>query len=137
MDATKIFTVLCACLLLICLILTVTSLLIMQKTLERGAAFQEQAAATVGAFLQGWRCPHQSEHEEAPPADVEADVLYNRFTLKETGGKIGVYSDEGYLIRTFDIDVSTLPPEAREGLRVGVTFHSWRELIALIEDYES
>ncbi len=139
MDTTKIFTILCAFLLLICLVLTLTTLVIMRQALDKSMAFQSQAAALVRAWF-----PTQEPTDKAPdgsadpPAnDMAADVLYNRFTLKEHNGKVGVYSEEGYLIRTFDISVSTLPREAREALESGVTFHSWRELIELIEDYES
>ena len=136
MDITKTFTILCAILLLICLVLTVTTLIIMRQTLDKSLAFQSAVLAmhTIPPTLE---TPKDTTHDDPPPADVEADVLYNRFTLKEHNGQIGVYSEEGYLIRTFQISVSTLPREAREALKKGVTFHSWRELLQLIEDYES
>ena len=137
MDITKVFTVLCAILLLICLILTMTSLVIMRHTLDKGIAFGRAVAAinTIPPVAEG--STDNNNSSTPPPADVEADVLYNRFTLKEHNGKVGVYSEDGYLIRTFEIEVSTLPQEARTALKNGITLHSWRELIRLIEDYES
>lgn len=140
MDTTKLFTILCAFLLLICLILSITSLIIIGHVLNETDAWQERAAVLVDTidrriaqFGNGNDLPASTETEP----DVEADILYNRFTLKETNGKVGVYSEEGYLIRTFNIKVTTLPREARDALSKGITFNSWRELIALIEDYES
>lgn len=71
-----------------------------------------------------------------PSEDVEADILYDVFSLRESNGKIGVYTEAGYLIRLLDVDVATLPRADREQLSEGICVNSWRELIALIEDYE-
>ncbi len=137
MDTTKIFTVLCAILLLICLVLTVTSLVIMHQTLDKSLAFQGAVSAMAATRPTPQESTDEGSPDDPPPADVEADVLYNRFTLKEHNGQIGVYSEDGYLIRTFEVEVSTLPREARDALEKGVTLHSWRELMQLIEAFES
>ncbi|MBQ7378037.1 MAG: hypothetical protein IJW71_06965 [Clostridia bacterium] len=144
MDTTKLFTILCAFLLLISLILSITTLVIMRHALDETAAWQKKASAVVsslsslGALLQ--EVPDTSVSDETPPAEepsTNVDVLYNRFILKETNGQVGVYSEDGYLIRTIAVQVSTLPKEARDALAEGMVFNSWRELIALIENYES
>ena len=74
--------------------------------------------------------------DDHPSEDVDADVLYDVFCLRESGGRIGVYTDEGYLIRTLEVNVATLPESDRERLSVGIAVNSWRELISLIEDFE-
>ena len=72
----------------------------------------------------------------SPIEDVEADTRSNAFSLRESNGKIGVYTEAGYLIRLLNVDVSTLPKTDRDRLAVGISVSSWKELIALIEDYE-
>ena len=139
MDTSKFFTVLCAILLLICLCLTLATVAVLRFTLNKAQGMQESAAVLSDVILS--QSPDTApEEESAPPLpdeDVAADILYGSFVLKERNGEIGVYGEDGRLIRTFAVRVSTLPREAREALRRGVTFHSWRELMALIEDYSS
>lgn len=69
-------------------------------------------------------------------ADVEADVLFDSLTIRETNGKIAIYTADGLLLRTLDISVNTLPAADQSALATGITVNSWRELIALIEDLE-
>ncbi len=67
--------------------------------------------------------------------DVEADILFDSIVLREKDGKIAVFSPDGVCLHTLDILVSTLPESDRLALSNGITVHSWRELIALIEDF--
>ena len=144
MDTTKLFTILCAFLLLISLVLSITTLVIMRHALDETAAWQKEASAVVGSLStlgSILKDPPSTDVSEDPPPNEEpsadVNILYNRFLLKETDGRVGVYSEDGYLIRTIDVQVSTLPKEARDALKKGMVFNSWRELIALIENYES
>lgn len=73
---------------------------------------------------------------EEPEKSVDADVLYDVFCVRETRGKIGIFTSEGYLVRMLDVDVSTLPEADRSALAEGIAVTSWGELIALIQDYE-
>ena len=77
-----------------------------------------------------------SDKTETDSTDVDADILYDVFCVRETNGKIGIYTEEGYLIRTLNVNVATLPAIDREKLSDGIAVNSWRELISLIEDYE-
>ena len=139
MDASKIFTVLCAFLLVICLTLSITALVVMRHAVDELAAWQEGVSIPVG---NPDPLPTDTE-EESLPSDTpdgkettEADVLYNRFYLRAVEGGIGVYTEEGYLIRHLAVAIETLPLQEQNALREGIRVSSWRELLERIQDYE-
>ena len=76
--------------------------------------------------------PENESSEESVDVDTSGDV----FTLRDSNGRIGVYTEEGYLIRLLNVSTATLPAIDREQLASGVFVHSWQELISLIEDLE-
>ncbi len=146
MDTAKIWTVLCAFLLLICLTLSITSVVVLRNALAENDAWQTRAQALTEDLVA---CLSRLEEDpdsipvDTPlddggsgDADMDADILYNRFCLRETGGKIGIYNDEGYLVRLLDTDVQTLPPSEREALQNGFCVNSWEELLEWIQNYE-
>ena len=136
MDAAKLFTILCSIMLLIALLLSMTTLIILNHAVEETATWQRKAVSLLHALedakdvLSTPALPDQSE-------DVAVDILKDDILVKEVDGTIGVYSADGYLIRKVNVRVSTLPREAREALKNGLHFASWREVLDLIEAYES
>ena len=136
MDAAKLFTILCSIMLLIALLLSMTTLIILNHAVEETATWQRKAVSLLHALedakdvLSTPAPPDQSE-------DVAVDILKDDILVKEVDGTIGVYSADGYLIRKVNVRVSTLPREAREALKNGLHFASWREVLDLIEAYES
>ena len=141
MDTSKLFAILSAFLLLICLTFSLTSLTVLRNTVDETDARLKEAEALIGALNDSITdlekiAPSISVSVDSEGEDIETDILYNRFWIKETGGKIGVYSEEGYLIRLIETDVSTLPKAEREALGVGISVSSWSELIERIQDYE-
>ena len=142
MDATKIFTVLCAFLLIICLTLSITALIVMRHAVDESEAWLERAEIMVGKFdvltqeleTESDSIPSSTD-TEAP--STEADVLYQRFCIKAAGEKIGVYTEEGYLVRMLDVALQTLPEGKQAALADGIFVSSWRELIEQIQDLES
>ncbi len=138
MDVTKIWTVLCAFLLLICLTLAITSLVVLRNAVAETDAWHSRATALTDE-LEACIAVFGEERDSYPTGavpDTEVDVLYNRFCIRETGGKIGIYSDEGYLVRLLDTPVSTLPSEERRALEKGITVNSWEELFERIQSYQ-
>ena len=74
----------------------------------------------------------QSSPETAAPDSVAPTALY---TVREIGGRIGIFDMGGALVRTLNVPVSTLPRADRQQLAVGITIHSEEELQTLIEDF--
>ncbi|MBQ9761296.1 MAG: hypothetical protein IJW16_08115 [Clostridia bacterium] len=90
----------------------------------------EQTVNIISANVTAWFTP-----ESTPPStDVEADVLFESICIRSKDEKIAIYTSDGILLRTLDINVSTLPTSDQQALERGITVNSWRELFALIED---
>ncbi len=144
MDKIKIAVILFAFLFTVCTLLSVFSFLLVFTTAKQTELFTQSTEF----FLQelSAKVVQQEDADKVPDApvsedpkedgEVEADILYNTFTVREANGKIGVYTEEGYLIRTLQVDVQTLPAADRTALSKGIELYSWRELISLIQDYE-
>ena len=142
MEISKVFTLLCAFMLIICLALTVTSAVVLKNAVEESQEWQLRAQTILESVEVFQR---NDDLTEAAPTDppvtedeesTEADILYNKFYIREVNGKIGVYCDEGQLIRMIDVPVSLLSSRDQKKLKEGIRVNSWNELIALIQDYE-
>ena len=77
----------------------------------------------------------ESESIKQPEAAPETAVPTALYTVREIGGRIGIFDAGGALVRTVNVPVATLPRADREQLAVGITIHSEEELKALIEDF--
>lgn len=142
MDIPKVFTLLCAFMLIICIVLTVTCAMILKNTVEETEKWQlrtQNILDSVEVFqnnnaLNGDTQTEPPTKEDCP--STEADILYNKFYIREENGKIAIYCDEGQLIRVLDVPVKLLSSKDQKKLREGIRVNSWNELIALIQDYE-
>lgn len=144
MDISRVFTLLCAILLVLTLVLSITSLLVLKGTVEESEKWQLHAQALLGdieVFAES-NTSERDTHTEASkpsqsePPSTDADVLYNKFYIRETNDKIGIYCDDGQLIRTLDVNVKTLSEKDQTRLKQGIRVNSWSELVSLIQDYE-
>lgn len=141
MDKAKWTVILFGIVFSICTLLSLFSFLLVYSTArqcELQAQGVEEWKQSVHEQIDRMEALIVSNQEELCPDDecVESDVLYERFCVREENGKIGVYTEEGYLIRSLSVNVQTLPEADRAALKNGIEIHSWRELIALIQDYE-
>ena len=59
------------------------------------------------------------------------------FILKSEDGKIGLFSEEGQLLETINVNIKTLPVKDRLMLNEGIAVSSREELNSLIQDYTS
>ena len=142
MDTSKLFAILCAFLLLICITFSITSLVLLRNTIDATDARLETAdvlLADLSVSIEKWKKENDSVSvsTDTDSDELDADILYHRFILRETGDRIGVYTANGHLIRTIETIVSTLPPAERDALSAGICVDSWEELFERIQDYES
>ena len=141
MDTTKIMTALCAFILLVCLVLCITTLIILRNAVEEHRAIQTGAQTLVEELdrsLDEWS--EKIEQDDASPPNTEeipteGNALSDTIYLRTTGNKIGVFTKEGSLIRVLEVNPNTLPKRERDALREGIEIHSWEELLSLIRDY--
>ena len=136
MDISKLLTLLCAILLMLTLLLSVTSVFmfkeISQWNVESYLKNEDKSDSTTATDSTD----HAENNEEEPLVNgtqnedspsVDADILYNKFYIRELHGK---------LIRTLNVKVAALPQSDREKLKNGIRVNSWNELVSLIQDYE-
>lgn len=132
-------------LLLLCLGFAVATLASLRNSVDETLRLKERASEVLSDFdarLAGLILPESDETENIPvsvdPADdpTETDLLSAPLVIRDIGGRIGVYSPDGYLIREIAVDPSLLPAADRQALLAGVEVRSYRELIERIQDYE-
>lgn len=139
MDMSKIMTALCGFTLAVCLVLSVTTLTVLRNTIKEHDAVQQEAQCLVDDLNEYAKMLRQEESDDAslPTSTVPSGTVTvsGAITVRESGGKIGIYTEEGYLIRLLDVSVESLPSADREALKKGIRVESWKELLSLIEDY--
>lgn len=138
MDLPRVLTALCLFLLSICLIFSFCALFSLRHALNDATLWQAEAQATIDK----WNSQLQEQNTNSPQpsdpidTDIPVDILYDCFCIRDSGGKIAIYTDDGYLVRVLDIPVCMLPSADQEALQNGITLTSWKEVLALIEDFE-
>ena len=75
---------------------------------------------------------YATENTNAGEISEEGEVSW---TVKEYFGKIGIFTDDGKLIKTLEVYTKTLPKTDRDLLREGIVVTSYEALESLIEDY--
>ena len=139
MDASKILMILCCFVLTVCLTLCISTLVVLRNAIAENGTVQNDAKELVSE-LDG--CVAELNEAITKNDSISASVntdqtsgITGGFLIRESNGVIGVYSADGTLLRLLDISVNSLPAADREALAKGIKVNSWRELIALMQDY--
>lgn len=144
MDHTKILTLLCTFLLLVCLTLSIVALTVMRNATDESLRLRKEAhvlldtlddsLAAMSALVERTKdsLPTFGKDEEG---SVNTDGTFEALCIRLEGGRIGVYTESGRLLRILDLDPASLPPKERAALEKGIPIRSWQELIQLIQDY--
>lgn len=142
MDHTKLMTILCAFLLLVCLVLSIIALTVMRNAVEESRGLREKTHLLLNALEDSVEAmaalDRETQTEEAPlppTSDKEETPFFDGLIVRIENGHVGVYTKGGELLRVLDIDPSALPKKDRDLLEAGIEIGSWKELLALIQDY--
>lgn len=135
MDRSRIVLLLCILLLSVCLVFAVTALMVLRNAVSETDRVRVQAQELLDSLSGELEQALQAGGTNAPAESVPTDVLYDSLCIRESGGKIAVYTADGYLVRLFDVRVDTLPEADRAALREGISVSSWKELLSVIQDY--
>ena len=138
MDTSKILLILCCFVLTVCLTLSISTLVVLRNAIEEHGAVQKHAQGiveTLDACVNDLNELTTKDPSISASADPDKDSSKLSFVLRETDGKIGVYSSAGDLLKLLSLSVDCLPKADRDALQKGITVNSWRELIAWIQDY--
>ena len=136
MDLARVSLILCVFLLAVCLVFAVSALTVLRNAVSEAERVRVEAQDLLEDF--GDRIDQIKEPESTKEPDestVPVDILCDSFCMRESEGKIAIYTSDGYLVRQLDIAVDTLPEADRNALRDGICVSSWKELLALIQDY--
>ena len=143
MGLSKIFLILGAGLLAVCLVLSITTLQVLRNAISENDLIQESAYSLVGE-LSGCVCalgelslpavPVESDQNEEPATEVLGTA--ESFWLRTSGNGIGLYNAKGKLIKLLEIRVDTLPASMRKELERGISFDSLEDVLELLRDLE-
>ena len=139
MDITKIFAILCGFLLIICLTLSITSLVVMRTAVEETAVWQDRAKSLVNELDGCVEAMKNMANEDIPvlaPEDNNKTDPNTRYCLRLMDNAIGIYDADGYLIERLDTNPILLPAKEREILSNGIWKDSWQEIQKLAQDYK-
>ena len=137
MDLARVSLILCVFLLAVCLVFSVSALTVLRNAVSEADRVRVKAQDLLNDF--GDQMDQLKEPESTQPPDgegsVPVDILCDSFCMRESEGKIAIYTSDGYLVRQLDIMVDTLPEADRSALKEGIYLSSWKELLALVQDY--
>ena len=139
MDITKIFAILCGFLLVICLTLSITTLVVMRNAVEETAVWQDRAEALVNELGGCVEAMKNIENEDVPVLAPEEDAkseTNTRYCLRLNGNSIGIYDADGFLIERLQTNPILLPAKERELLSDGIWVESWKDMQELAQNYE-
>ena len=140
MEFSKIFIIICSFILIVCLTLCISTLVVLRNSIAENEAVQDSAIELVSNLDQCISTMNQNMSTAVDQDSMQTNkekpvITADRFCVKETNGKIGIYTVDGTLLKVLDISVDALPQADRELLKNGITIGSWKELISLIQDY--
>ena len=142
MDISKLFAVIGCFLLIVCLTLSITTLVVLRNAIAENGEMQENAAGLInrlsGSISQFDQAVSASQNEIGDDdADLPTNATPSLIYLREYNGKIAVYTVDGRMLDCLDVSVSLLPKKDREALASGIAVDSLEALLELIEDYTS
>lgn len=139
MDISKFFAMIGSFLLIVCLTLSITTLVVLRNAIDENEQMQANAATLIdhlGASVDRF---DTAVNANASDTDAESDLPTNanadHFWMREYNGKIAIYNTEGNMIHWMDTNIALLPAKDREALTAGIEVDSIEGLLALIEDY--
>ena len=142
MDISKFFAIIGSFLLIVCLTLSITTLVVLRNAIDENEQMQGNAAQLIdqlNASVNRFDTTVNADVTDSEDTleDLPTNAKTEQFWVREYNGKIAVYNTEGNMIHWADTNVSLLPAKDREALAAGIEVESMERLIALLEDYTS
>ena len=136
MNRTRSILILCVSLRCVCLVFAITALTSLRNAIAETGQVRRDAQSMLSELDVALR-----ENQDAAAGTTKSDdaqqvgVLYDRFCVRESGGQVAIYTEAGELVRLTGISVAALPKSDRDALRDGIRFTSWKEVLALLQDW--
>ena len=140
MDISRIVSVTCVLLLSLCFLIAVYTVTVLKNTLKESTETNLELKAFVETLENDLDtvAPESAKEDlsnDKTDSSLPVDVLANQFCIRETNGRVAIYTADGYLIRLLDLSTDTLPSADRLALQQGIYLSSRKEVLALMEDF--
>ena len=136
MDFSKIIAVISAFVLIVCLVLSMITLVVLRNAVAENGQLQAEAKSllndlnTTADKFEDHLVLKQEEPTEIP-VDADAEI----FVLREFEGKLGVYDESGVMLHWVELDLALLPQSERQALSEGITVEGRMALLSYLLDY--
>lgn len=139
MDISRFFAAISCLILLVCLTLSVTTLVVLRNAIDETEQVKEDAKQLIGELDQSLNrleiaVNANAEQEQELPTNAGVEEPY---LVRACNGKIGVYTASGILVDWIDVNIILLPKAAREALEEGIEVESLDALQRILMDYTS
>ena len=138
MDFSKLIAVISAFVLIVCLVLSMTTLVVLRNAVAENGQLQEEAKgllndlnSTADKLEDNMNVVLEQEEREELPVDANAEI----FVLREFEGKIAVYDEGGTMLHWVDTNLALLPTSERQALSEGITVEGRTALLSCLLDY--
>ena len=142
MDISRIVSVACVLLLCLCFLIAIYTVTVLQSTIRESTEANLELKTFVETLEKNLETTASESMEEDLSNDndtedntLPVDILADQFCIRETNGRIAIYTTDGYLIRLLELSAETLPAADRLALQQGIYLSSWKEVLALMEDF--
>lgn len=136
MDTSKALTLLCALILAVCLVLSITALVSLRHAVDESARLREDVTrlqSELADCIAVWKDTQPESDGSLPTVGTtDPDPLY---LICATDSAIAIYAEDGSLVRLIDVNPDTLPLSDREELLCGIELRGWQAVTERIADY--
>lgn len=139
MDASRILITICGFALSVCLFFSIGALSSLRHAIAESHAVKEEAEELVDKLENRLEVPEQAgteEKQESLPT-VKEEPTKQEYRICAVDRVIGVYNENGELLRILDVPIDSLPNADRELLQTGIQADSWQAVESYLQDYEA
>lgn len=140
MDFSKLMAIISTFTLIVCLVLSITTLVVLRNAVEENEQIQHEAKTlindlntSVDKLEATANSSLKDDQQQEIPVNAEAEI----FTLREHEGKIAVYTKDGIMLHWVNVNLNLLPGSERAALAEGIEVESRQSLFSYLQDYMS
>ena len=138
MDVSRMLVAICGFALSVCLFFSIGALSSLRHAVAESHAVKEEAEEVVERLedrLEELEESVQADKEDLPT--VKEEPLSCEYRICSVNQIIGVYNENGELLRLVDVPIDNLPAADREKLSAGIKTDSWQAVESFLQDYEA
>ena len=146
MDVSRMLVAICGFALSVCLFFSIGALSSLRHAVAESHAVKEEAEEVVEKLENRLEELEQTTTQpealptikEDPKDDtvIKEEPALEEYRICAVNQVIGVYNENGDLLRLLDIPIDHLPRADREMLQVGIKADSWQAVETFLQDYE-